>query len=42
VSAALTAQGIDVLGGTPQQFRDFVAADKEKWATVVRSAGLSN
>jgi tripartite-type tricarboxylate transporter receptor subunit TctC len=42
VSSALKAQGIDPLGGTPQQFRDFIAADTERWATVVQSAGLSN
>jgi tripartite-type tricarboxylate transporter receptor subunit TctC len=42
VSGALKAQGIDPLGGSPQQFRDFIAADAEKWSTVVRSAGLSN
>jgi tripartite-type tricarboxylate transporter receptor subunit TctC len=42
VSAALKAQGIEPLGDTPQQFRDFIAADIERWSTVVRSAGLSN
>jgi tripartite-type tricarboxylate transporter receptor subunit TctC len=42
VSAALKAQGIDPLGGTPQQFGDFIAADIERWSDVVRSAGLSN
>jgi tripartite-type tricarboxylate transporter receptor subunit TctC len=42
VSNALKAQGIDPLGGTPQQFRDFIAADTERWTTVVQSAGLSN
>jgi tripartite-type tricarboxylate transporter receptor subunit TctC len=42
VSAALKAQGIDPLGGTPQQFADFIAADSERWSGVVRSTGLSN
>jgi tripartite-type tricarboxylate transporter receptor subunit TctC len=42
VSSALKAQGIDPLGGTPQQFSDFIAADTAKWTTVVRSAGLGN
>jgi tripartite-type tricarboxylate transporter receptor subunit TctC len=42
VSTALKAQGIDPLGGTPQQFSDFIAADIERWSNVVRSAGLSN
>jgi tripartite-type tricarboxylate transporter receptor subunit TctC len=42
VSAALKAQGIDPLGGTPQQFGDFITADIERWSNVVQSAGLSN
>jgi tripartite-type tricarboxylate transporter receptor subunit TctC len=42
VSNALKAQGIDPLGGTPQQFADFIAADTARWTTVVRSAGLGN
>jgi tripartite-type tricarboxylate transporter receptor subunit TctC len=42
VTKALKAQGIDPLGGTPEQFRDFIAADTDRWTTVVRSAGLSN
>lgn len=42
VSAALKAQGIDPLGGTPQQFGEFITADMERWSNVVRSAGLSN
>jgi tripartite-type tricarboxylate transporter receptor subunit TctC len=42
VSSALRAQGIDPLGGTPRQFRDFIAADTERWSNVVHSAGLSN
>lgn len=42
VSAALKTQGIDPAGGTPAEFRSFIAADIEKWTSVVRSAGLSN
>jgi tripartite-type tricarboxylate transporter receptor subunit TctC len=42
VGEALKSQGIDPLGGTPQQFSDFIAADTARWTTVVRSAGLSN
>ncbi len=42
VGSALKSQGIDPLGGTPQQFGDFIAADIERWTGVVRSAGLSN
>jgi tripartite-type tricarboxylate transporter receptor subunit TctC len=42
VGNALKAQGIDPLGGSPQQFRDFITADIERWTGVVQSAGLSN
>jgi tripartite-type tricarboxylate transporter receptor subunit TctC len=42
VSTALKTQGIDPLGGTPQQFRDFITADIERWTNVVKSTGLSN
>jgi tripartite-type tricarboxylate transporter receptor subunit TctC len=42
VGNALKSQGIDPLGGTPQQFHDFIAADIERWSNVVQSAGLSN
>jgi tripartite-type tricarboxylate transporter receptor subunit TctC len=42
VSNAFKTQGIDPAGGTPADFRNFIAADMEKWTTVVRSAGLSN
>jgi len=42
VGSTLKSQGIDPLGGTPQQFRDFITADIERWTNVVQSAGLSN
>ena len=42
VSTALKTQGIDPLGGAPQQFNEFIAADIERWSNVVHSAGLSN
>jgi tripartite-type tricarboxylate transporter receptor subunit TctC len=42
VRNALRTQGLDSLGGTPQEFRDFIATDIERWTTVIRSAGLSN
>jgi tripartite-type tricarboxylate transporter receptor subunit TctC len=42
VGSALKAQGIDSAGGTPADFRGFIAADTEKWTAVVHSAGLSN
>ena len=40
VAAALKAQGIDPLGGGPQAFAAFIAADIEKWVSVLTAAGL--
>jgi tripartite-type tricarboxylate transporter receptor subunit TctC len=39
VRTALKQQGTDPLGGTPQQFADFIRADIEKWVAVLASAG---
>lgn len=39
---AFKSQGIDSAGGTPDDFRNFIAADTKKWTEVVHSAGLSN
>ena len=35
----LAAQGIDVVGGTPEQFADHVRKETAKWADVVRRSG---
>lgn len=40
VADRLTALGSDVVGNTPQQFRDFIQADLLKWAKVVKAAGI--
>ncbi len=40
VLAAFAPQGIDPLGGTPAEFAAYVRAEIEKWAAVVRTAGL--
>jgi len=37
----LTAQGIDSLGGGPDELAKFTAADIEKWVKVVKAAGLA-
>jgi tripartite-type tricarboxylate transporter receptor subunit TctC len=42
VSKALSTQGIDPAGGTPQDFERFIEADMQRWTNVVRTAGLSN
>jgi tripartite-type tricarboxylate transporter receptor subunit TctC len=36
---ALNAQGIDVLGGTPAEFSQFIEKDMEKWARIIASIG---
>lgn len=33
--------GVEVLGGTPQQFADTIKADTAKWAKVVKDAGIT-
>jgi tripartite-type tricarboxylate transporter receptor subunit TctC len=40
VQAALKQQGIDPLGGGPSEFSKFIAADIEKWTSVLAAAGL--
>jgi tripartite-type tricarboxylate transporter receptor subunit TctC len=36
----LQKQGIDVLGGTPKEFADYVHSETAKWSRVVASAGM--
>jgi len=31
---------VDVLGGSPREFADFIAADIEKWVSVLSVTGL--
>jgi tripartite-type tricarboxylate transporter receptor subunit TctC len=40
VVAPLRAQGIDPLGGTPEEFARYLQADIDKWATVAKAAGV--
>ncbi len=37
----LGRQGLTVVGGTPEQFADFIAKDIAKWRGVVKEAGIS-
>ncbi len=39
VRTALKRQGTDPVGGTPEEFSDFIRADIEKWTAVLASAG---
>jgi tripartite-type tricarboxylate transporter receptor subunit TctC len=40
MKARLTDVGGTVLPGTPEEFQKFVASEMEKWAKVVKFAGL--
>jgi tripartite-type tricarboxylate transporter receptor subunit TctC len=40
VVEALSKQGMDVLGGSPEQFSKLIASETEKWGKVVKASGL--
>jgi tripartite-type tricarboxylate transporter receptor subunit TctC len=40
VAAAMRNQGMDALGGTPDEFARFIKADIDKWEAVTTAAGL--
>lgn len=40
VVAQFAKQGVEVAGGTPEQFAAFIRAQTSKWAKVVKDAGL--
>jgi tripartite-type tricarboxylate transporter receptor subunit TctC len=40
VRTRLTEEGGDVVGGTPEQFAAYIALETEKWAKVVKAAGV--
>lgn len=42
VKEQLTRQGAQPVGSTPEQFSTFIRAETEKWAKVIKSAGLAN
>lgn len=35
----LASQGAGTIGGTPQQFADYIRAEIPKWAKVIRESG---
>jgi tripartite-type tricarboxylate transporter receptor subunit TctC len=41
VRTALRAQGIDALGGSPEQFANYIGTEIKKWAEVAAAAGLT-
>jgi tripartite-type tricarboxylate transporter receptor subunit TctC len=40
MTARLTDQGAVVMGGSPAEFGKFIADETEKWAKVIRAAGI--
>ena len=40
VTEALTKQGMDILGGSPDEFGKLIATETDKWAKVVKASGL--
>jgi tripartite-type tricarboxylate transporter receptor subunit TctC len=40
VREKFAAQGVEPIGSTPEQFRDHIRAQMDKWGKVVRDAGV--
>jgi tripartite-type tricarboxylate transporter receptor subunit TctC len=40
VAKALAPQGIDLVGGSPEDFARYLASEMKRWATVAEAAGL--
>lgn len=36
----LTAQGMEVAGSTPEEFASLITSETEKWAKVIKAAGI--
>jgi tripartite-type tricarboxylate transporter receptor subunit TctC len=41
VREKLTAQGVDVIGNTPEEFGAYIRQEIVKWARVIKAAGIS-
>jgi tripartite-type tricarboxylate transporter receptor subunit TctC len=41
VQAKLATTGIEVAGGTPQEFQDFIQSEMKKWAAVALAARIT-
>jgi tripartite-type tricarboxylate transporter receptor subunit TctC len=42
VRAALTSQGADIAGGTPEHFGKFFKSEYDKWGAIVKKAGIKS
>jgi tripartite-type tricarboxylate transporter receptor subunit TctC len=41
MNARLLAQGVDIVGAGPRDFARFIREEVEKWAKVVKQAGIT-
>ena len=41
VKEKLASQGAELIGDTPEHFRGFIATEIEKWAKVIKDAGVA-
>ena len=41
VKQKLADQGLTVAGDTPAHFRDYIGTETQKWARVIKAAGLA-
>jgi len=41
VKEKLASQGATLIGDTPEHFHGFIGAEIEKWAKVIKDAGLA-
>jgi len=40
VISKLSSQGANLVGDTPEQFRSYIASETQKWAMVIKEAGV--
>ena len=36
----MTAEGLEVVGGTPEEFASYIRSETEKWTQVIKAAGI--
>jgi tripartite-type tricarboxylate transporter receptor subunit TctC len=40
ISRKLVQDGLEPVGNTPEQFREFLVADKAKWGRIIKQANV--
>ena len=41
ISNKLVQDGVEPVGSTPEQFKDFLVADKAKWGRAIKAANVT-